>query len=252
MLKLKDIYALPAKKLSFQAWDSISLRSDWFPEIANLEWGLTDLARAELDGEGRFETREIGYHQADYRRFAFLGTLWFDGHPVAIVQNGGREGDDHKARWITDRERFFALCAYLQSKLAPDVAEQDIHDPESVVYEDDLLCFYGQDFGTALGFPPEPTTEGFLLLRLRELWHHVATQDLDQGWLFIAVKPEIVEVPAYLRRGSYLMRQVRAATPADFSSDAPMYPHLMEQGYTQFYWYQPCVSHPTTEKAISI
>lgn len=252
MLKLKDIYALPAKKLSFQSWDSVSLRSDWFPEISGLEWGLTDAVRAALDAEGRFETREVGYHQADHRRFAFMGTLWFDGHPVVIVQNGGREGDDHKARWITDRERFFALCAYLQSKLEPDVADQDIYDPETAVYEDDLLCFYGQDFGTSLGYPPEPKVDGFMLLQLRDLGHHLAAADLSENRIFIAVKPEVPEVAPYLRRGSYLMRQTREAVAEDFTPEAPVYPYLKEQGYTRFYWYQPCVSHPADEKVISM
>ena len=51
----------------------------------------------------------------DFRRFWRLASVWFDEKPVMIIQNAGREGDDHSARFVTDAETYRAMVSYLAS-----------------------------------------------------------------------------------------------------------------------------------------
>lgn len=61
----------------------------------------------------RVEIRVLRDFRFDFRRIWRLATVWFDGAPVMVIQNAGREGDDHCARFITDAAAFKALCAHL-------------------------------------------------------------------------------------------------------------------------------------------
>ena len=63
----------------------------------------------------RIEIRWAKYHNLDYRRYWALGSIWFDGRPFMIIQNAGREGDDHYRRFITDDDTYREAARYLKS-----------------------------------------------------------------------------------------------------------------------------------------
>lgn len=91
----------------------------------------------------RVHIRILKYFCFDGRRIWSLATVWFDGKPIMVIQNAGREGDDHAKRYITDLPGFNEMCAYLNSLLPPE--RQDGH-PDVVAPDlemgDELIEFY--------------------------------------------------------------------------------------------------------------
>jgi hypothetical protein len=87
--------------------------------------GLDQFALGQITGDtSRVQIRTLKYWCFDGRRIWSLATVWFDEKPVMVIQNAGREGDDHSRRFITDFPRFCEMCAFLQS-LVP-VADRDV------------------------------------------------------------------------------------------------------------------------------
>lgn len=89
----------------------------------------------------RIERRILWHYDEDHRRYWELATVWFDDHPVMIVQNAGREGDDHAQRFITDPVAYIEMVSYLQT-IVPLENSHDVVHPD--VPRDDLMGFYGR------------------------------------------------------------------------------------------------------------
>lgn len=64
----------------------------------------------------RVEIRIFKHFDFDYRRFWRLAAVYFDGKPVMITQNAGREGDDHAHRYLLDESVYRELIGYLASR----------------------------------------------------------------------------------------------------------------------------------------
>ncbi len=95
----------------------------------------------------RVSVRVVHRTTFDHRRYWQLATVWLDESPFMVIQNAGREGDDHYARFITDLDTYGEAVRYLLS-LAP-VAPADVVDPDEP--RDDLDRFYGDSIITAPG-----------------------------------------------------------------------------------------------------
>lgn len=67
----------------------------------------------------RVVVRVYKHFDFDHRRFWRLASVWFDGAPVMIVQNAGREGDDHRERFITNSTAYHAMIDHLQTLTKP-------------------------------------------------------------------------------------------------------------------------------------
>ena len=79
----------------------------------------------------------------DARRFWSLASVWYEGLPVMIIQNAGREGDDHHERFITDRDLYYRMLGYIWSislnkheELKGDLVDPNVDVPG-------LTSFYG-------------------------------------------------------------------------------------------------------------
>jgi hypothetical protein len=118
---------------------------DHIPEI-NEEWEW-ELWR--LDNE-KIEIRFYKDHCFDDRRIWRLASVWFDGNPVMIIQNAGREGDDYSRRFITDKNKYIEMIDYIKSLIRTDNEIKDLVDLEQECGE--LVTFYGYtldgDFNT--------------------------------------------------------------------------------------------------------
>lgn len=81
----------------------------------------------------------------DTRRFWRICSVWFDSLPIMIIRNAGREGDDHRSRFVTDQAGYLRMVIYLQTLTVPncdrDSDVQDLVDP--LVDIADLTTFYG-------------------------------------------------------------------------------------------------------------
>lgn len=88
----------------------------------------------------KMEMRVYKNHNFDGRRRWVLASIWFEGKPVMIIQNAGREGDDHTARFITDHNSYAKMVAYLLSFKEEDSSCDVYRENEDIP---NLTEFYG-------------------------------------------------------------------------------------------------------------
>lgn len=105
-----------------------------------------DLAWWNMNTNERVTVRTIEDHvHSCGRRIWRLATVWLDERPVMVIQNAGREGDDHVKRFITDSMAFLEMFIYLRS-----LARQDVPDCNAVAAAEEiegLDAFYGHKLG---------------------------------------------------------------------------------------------------------
>lgn len=101
---------------------------------------------ADMMYQGQFQSCERvmvavhGEYWLDTRRFWRLSSAWFDHQPFMIMQNAGREGDDHVQRWITDRAVYGAAVTHIYSIYCSD-NDHMVHPHTEL---GDLTEFYGE------------------------------------------------------------------------------------------------------------
>lgn len=109
------------------------------PELEAFEWDL-DQDKAQKDE--RIMIKVYKHFDFDHRRFWRLSSVWFDGAPVMVLQNAGREGDDCSQRFVTDEERYRRMVAYLFTLIKHDDSIATV-DPDKDIK--DLTSFYGNE-----------------------------------------------------------------------------------------------------------
>jgi len=117
----------------------ISVNSDLWDIVSHLD-ELTHVRLPDVDPAGRITLHTYTYFDFDGRRTWCLKGLYFDDQPCAIFQSAGREGDDHRAHFITNRQVFIMAMAYLET-LNANGYQFDVIDPEVDMPE--LTNFYG-------------------------------------------------------------------------------------------------------------
>lgn len=100
---------------------------------------------AQYNASDRVECRIYKDFNFDGRRFWRLASIWFDGKPVMIVQNAGREGDDWAKRYVTDQKAYAEMVYHIMSLMKPelDMGGHDFVDPDTDI--EDLTSFYGNE-----------------------------------------------------------------------------------------------------------
>ncbi len=112
-------------------------------DIAQFNWRL-ELKPIEND---LVTVRIIVEEHEDFRRYWRLAAVWFGETPVMIVQNAGREGDDHQAKYIINKEAYKQLCTYVCEQLVKQIAAPKDNDIQMVDPQEDnvnLTVFYGK------------------------------------------------------------------------------------------------------------
>ena len=114
---------------------------DHMPEAGAEYWRIEGV---EMKSE-RLEIRYYKDHHYDGRRIWRLASVWFDGEPFMVIQNAGREGDDHAARFITNVEQYKQAVIYVKSLLPPafgkvsDIVSADDDIPDLTEFYSDSL-----------------------------------------------------------------------------------------------------------------
>lgn len=149
-----ELYQRPPQYISYNPQELIGFYYNHVPEIsdsfAGVPW-INHRLPGDAAPEGltpmraRFEYRIIKHFDFDYRRFWRLGTVWFDNQPVMITRNAGREGDDHRTRFVTcSTALYFDLILYLNNLTTLsqyNSALKDFVEPDKEVPS--LTEFYG-------------------------------------------------------------------------------------------------------------
>lgn len=82
----------------------------------------------------------------DGRRIWILASVWFENIPIMIIQNAGREGDDHARRFVINAEHYLRMCNYINSLIpVPNLLEDTVKNLISLDEEvgRHLTEFYG-------------------------------------------------------------------------------------------------------------
>ena len=137
-----EMYALEPESVTKDIGILVGYGYNHIPEIS-FDFGC----EIELESNQRVEVRYLKDFCFDGRRVWILASVWFDGKPVMIIQNAGREGSDHERRFLTDTSTYKEMVGYIQSLLS-SVTEDDlvITDPDSEV--PDLDKFYGHSLSS--------------------------------------------------------------------------------------------------------
>ena len=99
----------------------------------------------------RVEIRCYEHHHFDHRRIWVLAGVFLDGRPVMVIQEAGRDGDDHVKRYVTDWDHYKRLVSYLWSRVPEPTSS---NSDELIGMDDDvrgLTEFYGGVLGDTFG-----------------------------------------------------------------------------------------------------
>jgi len=135
-MKPSELYARTPERITHGVSDLFGCYFNHVPEINEFQHHL-------LNNE---ETKRITIHQYKYfgfdgRRIWLLAGVKFNDDFVMIIQNAGREGDDHAARFVTDSKAYNEMIAYIRQYLP-------VEEVDALPLDQDipgLACFYGNE-----------------------------------------------------------------------------------------------------------
>lgn len=122
--------------------DFHDLEGHAYNHLSELGFSIRDLKETWAP---RIEVRVYGYRQEDSRRYWKLAAVYFNWEPVMIVQNAGREGDDHHARFMLNPDLYYRMLRVIAA-LPRSEAFEDQSGPGVLMDEDieGLDQFYGE------------------------------------------------------------------------------------------------------------
>lgn len=135
-----DIYAMPVREVSTDIGQYlVGCYFDHLDGSGIAQWEFHKIKKPS----NRVEVRIVKHFDFDFRRFWRLATVWFDSKPIMIIQNAGREGDDHSKRFITDRQGFLEMCSHIRTLLDLELEHQEDVVAADAVLGRKLIDFYG-------------------------------------------------------------------------------------------------------------
>ena len=136
-MKINDLYELKPESVLKTPEILVGARYNHVKE-ANIE--DCEFNR-DMEESQVMEIRLLKDWDFDTRRIWRLATVWMHDKPVMVIQNAGREGDDHAKRFITDINLFKELCVHVREfyTLEPR-SYKDIYNPNDEV--EGLTEFY--------------------------------------------------------------------------------------------------------------
>jgi hypothetical protein len=91
------------------------------------------------------EVRVLKEFDYDGRRFWRLATVWYQGVAFMVIQNAGREGDDHAQRFVTNFERLFCLVRNLDELARGHTSGEPLDEIDVDQDMPELTEFYSQN-----------------------------------------------------------------------------------------------------------
>lgn len=137
-MKPRDLFNMKPQEVTH---DFSSLAGCYYNHITE----VGDLHDFPSTTSERVTVNVIKHFDFDHRRFWRLCAVLFDGRPVMITRNAGREGDDHHSRFIVDKDRYMLMVEHIASlprKPYPwhDSTSSDVVDIDAEI--DGLDSFY--------------------------------------------------------------------------------------------------------------
>lgn len=144
-MKINELLALTPEK---ESTDIRILFGFYYNHIKELKIGGIyednwSYLRETLKEQDRIVIKYYKEHYFDYRRIWALASVYFDGKPVMVIQNAGREGDDYSRRYIIDKANYIKMIQFIPTLIQPsiDLEIRNVVDPEQDI--EGLDEFYG-------------------------------------------------------------------------------------------------------------
>lgn len=147
-MKISELLKIQPEKTI--VWDSTDMEYvagccyQFFPEVLDDYHSYPALKQNE-----RITISVYKNHNFDGRRIWRLCVFRFDGAPFMVTQNAGREGDDHKVRFIFNEDVYQEAVKYIHSLLPepicttiPDVVDVELDIPTLTAFYDNRLDGY--------------------------------------------------------------------------------------------------------------
>lgn len=102
--------------------------------------------KKELLKQDKIEIHVYKHYDFDGRRFWRLSAVKFENDFVMIIQNAGREGDDHSERFITNIDKFKEMIKYIRNLINNIDFYDDVIKKDFIELDEEIpsLCdFYG-------------------------------------------------------------------------------------------------------------
>lgn len=134
------------RKPESECYDLNYLRGNYYNHIPEVE--NTYFSDEVEKKNKRVKIKIIKDVRFDSRRFWRLATVWFDDEPVMIIQNAGREGDDHSARFVTNHKRYVKMISFIKTLHPENYNVDDMVDENQDLPE--LTNFYSTNLETMM------------------------------------------------------------------------------------------------------
>ncbi|PRY33856.1 hypothetical protein CLV58_1195 [Spirosoma oryzae] len=134
-----ELYQYPVES---ESKDLNDLRGCYYNHIPEIDQFWNYLDQDVLDKNDRVVIKTLKFFNFDGRRYWQLATVWYQNQPVMVIQNAGREGDDHARRFITNPELYREMILFIYSLLPLTIQDttNDLIDP--TVDNPALTSFY--------------------------------------------------------------------------------------------------------------
>jgi len=139
-MKAIDLYKLEPQRIERCLGHLKGYYYDHLPEISEKRY--IDSYYGLEDVNEKIDIKYYADYSFDGRRTWTLASVWYENDPVMIIQNAGREGDDHRVRYITNEQSFKKMISYIESLLTVEDNEcaDLINDNDDI---ETLDRFYG-------------------------------------------------------------------------------------------------------------
>ncbi len=138
-MKPKELYNLQSES---ETNDLNLLKGMYYNHIKELDLDTYYFHDNVLELNTKITIKILKDFSFDHRRYWRLATVWFNNKPIMIIQNAGREGDDHSKRFITDEKMYLEMVTFIKSLLDREIPEvEDLIDQNTNLI--DIDTFYG-------------------------------------------------------------------------------------------------------------
>lgn len=139
-MTIRELFAAAESGSKLEIGDLAGCYFNHLPEVPD----TNEVSFRDLKSD-RVKIRAVRDHSYDGRRIWRLAVVWFDGMPVMVFQNAGREGDDFAKRFVVGSEALKKMSVHIMELKAnaTPFSEIETHPMDQDMPE--LTYFYDQD-----------------------------------------------------------------------------------------------------------
>lgn len=146
---IKKLLELKVERVEHSLCNLVGIYYNHIPEVYGFEEN-NNYNNYSIKAKG-IEIQYLKDHNSDSRRVWQLGIVYMNDNPIMVIQNAGREGDDHDERFIIDIDLYSEMIKKIQSIMPPNPIMEASRKELFLLDEEipTLVSFYGYDINSA-------------------------------------------------------------------------------------------------------